>query len=149
MTPLASLLPPHPAPSSSEAISVGIHSPPVPRMLAEKIWKGEFVELSKLLPSRLGAPEVTLRDLMSNRDKPKELKRITSIQQWVVCFNSVISVMALKHPERVQDLLGYSSMITKASLDYEGTPSLAYDAHFRRLAAANRLTQWSQVDASL
>ena len=57
--------------------------------------------------------------------------------------------MALKHPERVQDLLGYSSMITKASLDYEGTPWLAYDAHFRRLAAANRLTQWSQVEASL
>ena len=149
MTPLASLLPPLPAPSSNEAVPVGIHSPPVPRKLAEKIWKGEFVELSELLPSRLGAPKVTLRDLMSNRDKPKEPKRITSIQQWVVCFNSVISVMALKHPERVQDLLGYSSMITKASLDYEGTPWLAYDAHFRRLAAANRLTLWSQVDTSL
>ena len=119
MTPLASLLPPLPAPSTSEAVSVG-----------------------------MGAPEVTLRDLMSNRDKPKEPKRITSIQQWVVCFHSVISVMPLKHPECVQDLFGYSSMITKASLDYEGTPWLAYNAHFRRLAAADRLTQWSQIDAS-
>ena len=37
MTPLASLLPPLPAPSSNEAVPVGIHSPPVPRKLAEKI----------------------------------------------------------------------------------------------------------------
>ena len=49
----------------------------------------------------------------------------------------------------MHDLLGYASMITKASLDYEGTPWLAYDTHFRRSAAAARLTTWSQVDASL
>ena len=39
--------------------------------------------------------------------------------------------------------------ITKASLDYEGTPWLSYDSHFRRVAAAAKLTDWSQVDASL
>ena len=106
--------------------------------LAEKIWKGKFVKLSELLPSRLGALEVTYTEGLDVKQRQtSKPNRITSIQQWVVCLNSVISVVALKHPERVQDLLGYSSMITKASLDYEGTPWLAYDAHFRRLAAAN------------
>ena len=59
-TPLFSLLPPPADPSSSDALSVGVLSPPVPRKLAEKIWKGEFFDLSELLPSRLGAPELTL-----------------------------------------------------------------------------------------
>lgn len=148
-TPLASILPPVAAPLSAEAIAVGSHSPPIPKKLADKIWKGKFIELSELLPCRLGAPEVTLMDLMSNRDRPKESKKITTIQQWVVCFNSFTSVMAVHHPERVRDLLVYASIITKASLDYEGTPWLAYDGHFRRVAAASKLQDWSQVDASL
>ena len=33
------------------------------------------------------------------------------------------------HPN---DLLAYSSMIIKASLDYDDTPWLSYDSHFRR-----------------
>ena len=113
---------------------VGPHSPPIPKKLATKIWEGEFVELSELLPCRLGAPELTLLDLVACRDKPKEesiKRKITTIQQWVVCFSSLISVMAVRHPERVQDLLAYVALITKASLDYEGLPWLAYDSHFR------------------
>ena len=73
---------------------------------------------------------------------------IATIQKWVVCFNTFISVMAIKRPGQVQDLLGYASMITKASLDYEGTYIVA-GTHFRCSAAAARLTTWSQVDASL
>ena len=74
MTALAILLPPPPTPSSSEAVSVGIHYPPVPRKLAEKNWKGEFVDLSELLPSRLGASEVTLWFCLC-LTKPKNQKR--------------------------------------------------------------------------
>lgn len=148
-TPLSSLLPLAIPSLSNEAVAVGTHSPPVPKKVAEKIWGGEFIELSELLPSRLGAPELTLRDLVANRDKQKEPKKITTIQQWVVCFNAYTSVMAVRHPGRIQDLLAYASTITKASLDYEGTPWLSYDSHFRRVAAAAKLTDWSQVDASL
>lgn len=148
-TPLMSLLPLATAPQSAEAVTVGSHSPPIPKKLAAKIWEGEFVELSELLPCRLGAPELTLLDLMSGRDKPKEARKITNIQQWVVCFNSFTSVMAVRHPERVRHLLAYAAIITKASLDYEGVPWLVYDSHFRRVAAASKLQDWSQVDASL
>ena len=112
--PLSSLLPPPADLSSSEALFIGALSPPVPRKLAEKIWKGEFFDLSKLLPSRLGAPELIVKDLISSKERPKEQKKIATIQQWVVCFNTFISVMAIKHPGRVQDLLGYTSMITKS-----------------------------------
>ena len=128
---------------------MGTHSPPVPKKLAEKIWSGEFLEFSELLPSWLGGPELTLQDLVANKDRQNEAKRITTIQQWVVCFNTYTSVMSGCHPQRVQDLLAYAFIITKASLDYEGTPWLAFDSHFRRVAAASRLADWSQVNASL
>ena len=148
MTPLASLLPPTVLSPSYEAVDVGIHPAPMPKKLAETIWRGEFRELSELLLSRLGAPELTLQDLVSNKDKPKELKKIT-IQQWVVCFNAYVSVVAIRHPGCIQDLLAYMSIITKASLDYAGTPWLSYNAHFQRITAAAKLPGWSQVEVLL
>lgn len=122
---------------------------PQSRKTAEKICKGEFIELSKLSPSRFGALEVLLRDQMASRDKPKEPKKISTIQQWMVCFNAYINVMAVQQPGRVGDLLAHSSTITKASLDYEGVPWLAYNSHFRRSAASSKLLDWSSADASL
>lgn len=55
----------------------------------------------------------------------------------------------MRCPHRVRDLLVYSSIITKAALDFEGTPWLSYDAHFRTLAAMMQLQTWGQVDQSL
>ena len=98
------------------------------------------------LPSRLEGPKLTLRNLVANEDKLKETKKITNIQQCVVCFNVYISMMAIRH---VQDLLVYSSIITKASLDYVGIPWLLYNAHFCRAAAAAKCTNWAQVDAPM
>lgn len=67
----------------------------------------------------------------------------------MVCFNTYISVMLIRYPEQVIDLLPYSSTITKASADYEDTPWLAYDSHFHKLAEANGREDWSQVESSL
>ena len=54
-------------------------------------------------------------------------------------FNTYLSVMALHYPHRVRDLLAYLSIITKAAHDYDGTPWLSYDVHFRTLAASMQL----------
>ena len=130
-TPLTSVLKVSSSEQTSEAFIVGITSPPVPKKLAEKIWKGEYIQLDKLLPSNLGAPELTLVDLLGkNQEKQEYSKRIKTIQQWVICFNAYTSIVAIKQPERIRNLLAYSLMVTKASADYQGTPWLAYDIHF-------------------
>lgn len=106
--------------------------------------------MHELLPARLGAPELTLMDLFGqNQREKRNARNIQTIQQWVVCFNAFMSVVAIRQPERVRNLLAHFSLITKASADYEGTPWLSYDAHFRRIAAATSLNDWSQVDASI
>ena len=134
---------------SSEAIVVGGSSPPVPRKIAEKIWKLEYVDLNELLPSRLGAPELTMLDLFTQRDRAKEAKKIQTFEQWVACFNTLVSVMAARYPDRVKDMLAYSSLIAKAHADYEGTQWLSYDNHFRHTVAAKQLKDWSEVGPSL
>ena len=45
------------------------------------------------------------------------------------------SIIAIVAPNRIHDLLAYQALIVKAEHDYEGTPWLSYDAHFRSLAA--------------
>ena len=119
-----------PASPAAGAVVVGHTSPPVPAKLVGKIWRGD---LSQLLPHRLGAPEPTLADVFQT--KAKEVKQISTIEQWVVCFDAFMSVMIMQYPHRARDLLAYSSTITKVAHDYEGKPWLAYDVHFRTLAA--------------
>ena len=123
------------ATGSTEAIVVSVNLPPVPGKLAEKIWRKEFIELDALLPSRLGAAEPTLQDLVCGERK-KEKKGIATIQEWVGCFNSFMAVVLVKEPSRAKDLLAYSSLIVKASSEYEKEAWLGYDRLFRRQAAA-------------
>ena len=83
------------------AVSVGPHSPPIPKKLAQKIWRNEFIELRELLPSRLGIPPPTLMDVLASPSTSKApLKQISTIEEGVMCFNTYTALVALKHPDR-------------------------------------------------
>ena len=98
---------------------MGPNSPPVPKKLAERIWKGEYIDLIDLLPSQLGAPELTFLDLLAKTEKARPKKQITTIQEWALCFNTFMTIIAMHEPERIADLLAYSCIIIKATLDYD------------------------------
>ena len=69
---------------------------------------------------------------------------------WARCFNAFVAIMAKQHPERVVVLLAYSSLIIKASQDFEQTtPWLSYDQHFRKHAAAKGIVEWGSIEPSL
>ena len=133
VTPIASLCPDNP--QSKRAVAVGPISPPIPVKLAEKIWRGEYIELDELLPSRLGVPSPTVLDVLLQWDKARSKKSITTIAEWVLSFNTFISIVAMRAPDQVRDLLAYSSTIVKASQDFQGSPWLEYDIHFRKQIA--------------
>lgn len=82
-------------------------------------------------------------------DKVAAKKAITSIEDWVVCFNTYVSLVAMRKPERVRDLLAYSSTIVKASKDFIGSPCLDYDVQFRQQAATQPDAEWARIDASM
>ena len=68
-TPLASVVNVSSSELTNEAVIVGMNSPPVPKKLVEKIWKGDYVQLDKLLPANLGTPELTLVDLFGKNQE--------------------------------------------------------------------------------
>ena len=70
VTPLASLLPE--SPQSKSAILVGPVSPPIPANIAEKIWRGEYIELQDLLPARLWALGPTILNALLQPEKMKQ-----------------------------------------------------------------------------
>ena len=112
-TPLGSLVSQAEASTKPEkAIVIGTSYPPIPYRIAEAIWRDDYIDLAELLPARLGAPEPTLLELFSgSQNKPARAKKsITTIEEWVLCFNAYIAVVAQKRPERVSDLLAYSSL---------------------------------------
>jgi len=117
--------------------------------LAEKIWRGEFIELHELLPSRLTTPEPLVLNLLSSREKSMPKKTISTFQEWATCFNTYISLIWVCQPVCVPDLLAYSSIIVRASGQYVDAPWLSYDAQFRREAATCPGTPWAVIDSSI
>ena len=134
---------------SKKAVAVGPVSPPIPTKLAQKIWRGEYIDLDELLPVRLGAPGPTVLDVLLQVEKTKAKKNITTIEEWVLAFNNFISVVAMRSTEHVRDLLAYSSTIVKASQDFQGSLWLEYDIHFRKQIATRTSPQWATIDAAL
>lgn len=68
---------------------------------------------------------------------------------WLQCFTIYVGVMLSKHPEAVPELMSYMVSIVRASEDYDGLAWVRYDAAYRRQAAANRNSKWSQINRSL
>ena len=62
-----------------------------------------------------------------------------------------IAVALMKEPARAKDLLAYSSLIVKASSDYDKEAWLGYDRLLRRQAAAEpaMFPCWGQINPSI
>ena len=105
--------------------------------------------MEEFLPAKLGAAEPSILDALTEKHKKQSEKKIECIEQWVCSFNTYITIMAMKHPEKVGDLLAYSSLIVQNSRAYEGKPWLGYDSHFRRQRAAKRGGMLADVDSSI
>ena len=86
----------------------------------EKIQKGEYVDLTDLLPGQLHNPDIPplIEHLMYHPYAPsipaRKKKEINSPAQWALAFSTYISIVIDKEPGRAQ-LLAYQGMILKAS----------------------------------
>ena len=129
------------------SISIGAATPPVPPKLVERIKTGDFIDMAELLPNRMGTSKSSMVD-ESTKQKVRR-RPVSSIIEWVQCFNTYLSVMCRICPEKIPDLLAYQMLIVEASMVYEGNAWLGYDRRFRQAAAANPHMQWSKTDTDL
>ena len=132
----------------SMAVSIGPGLPPVPLKIINKIEAGDFIDMDELLPERLGCPMARGQEDQFSASKPKR-RSVSSILEWIQCFSVYMAVISCKRPDRIQDLLGYQSLILEAHLEYAGDSWLGYDRRFRLAAAANQNTTWAVIDPTL
>ena len=93
---------------TSMVLSISTGLPPIPLKLVKRIQAGEFIDMSELLPDRLGvnAGPPLEGDKEESRTK---YKHVANILKWVQCFSIFTAVRIQKYPEKTQDMLGVDS----------------------------------------
>ena len=103
--------------------------------------------MAELLPDRLGVSTTPNKD---DKQAAKQKRRqVTNILEWIQCFSIYVAVLTQKHPDRIQDLLGYQALIVEACMEYNSEAWLSYDRRFRQNAAATPGTVWAKIDPTL
>ena len=60
-------------------IVVSPNDPPIPNKLAQRVWKGEYIELSEFLPESLGASDPISQGTVVSESKGTRKQKVSSI----------------------------------------------------------------------
>ena len=137
-----------PLPALDDCVTIGAGLPPIPAKLVSRIEAGEYIDMTELLPDQLGTIRSPAND-DSVRAGRQRRRALSGILEWVQCFATYMAVYCRNQPHRIQDLLGYQTLIIEASLEYQGDGWLGYDRRFRQRAAANPALVWANIDTTL
>ncbi len=131
----------------------------VPQNIKERIWKGEYVEFSLLIPNRSSTArakifaesgieqmgsELTVfqkgQQIVFRPTGPK--RQIWSIEKWTDAFLVFSSIYLQKKPQYAQELMKYGSIIRSAARNYAGLGWREYDIEFRERMQVNQNKAW-------
>ena len=118
---------------------------PVPKKVADRILRWDFVEMGELLPE-FG---LSASNEQSSTSLTRRSRKVTEISTWTMCFATFVGILGPGNPAAVPELMAYLRTITRASQDFEGLAWERYDAAYRRQVTASKNRSWSRVDTSL
>lgn len=72
--------------------------------------------MAELLPDRLGISTTPGKD--DKQAVKQKGSQVTNILEWIQCFSVYVAVLTQKHPDCIQDALGYQALIVKACMEY-------------------------------
>ena len=122
--------------------------------IRDRIKKGEFVELEKLLIKRKGARpsdnghhvEIVSRQgktsIISNADKDA---RINNIYKWDQAFRVYATIYTQANPERSSEIWQYIDSIHRANRSFNWDAVAEYDYCFRQLMAEYPKRSWAKT----
>ena len=122
--------------------------------MKEKIEKGKFVELEKLIQKRIlqyGFKEETRMQLV-NKDgvsyfvpSVDKETRIDNVRKWEQAFRIYTTIYCKANPTRAGEILQYVDIIHRAAAIFNWDNVAKYDYVFRQLMAANPHRSWAKV----
>ncbi|XP_067668108.1 uncharacterized protein [Haliotis asinina] len=128
----------------------------LPIALKEKIWKGEYVNLSLLLKSDRELEDYACTSAVfvnmggQLELKPKSTgKRVQNIFEWTTAFTVYMSIYILAHPEATQGMLKYMNTIRMAATRHPGYGWRLYDEQVRLRQARCPGSPWGTVNVEL
>ena len=132
----------------------GQNLPAIPRRIAEKIRRGQYVDFSALPPaaglSKQPPPHLEGGLVVYKaEDLARSSKIIPDIATWHQCYYLWMTVALKADPSRLQELLSYGYLITKCSKAFKWPSWVMYDQEFRQSRAGNASSRWDQIDTCL
>ena len=130
---------------------VTCHLDPV---LKNKIAKGEFVELDRLLPKQRNSGGFSQEEQRMNivhREgqtyfvPAQNQLKVNSIRRWEQAFRVYAAVYSEANPSRAAEIWQYIHVINIAASAYTWENVYFYDVTFRQLMASNPSRPWSKI----
>ena len=128
----------------------------IDQALQQKIEKGQFVDLDKLLPRDRMSPfdgrnqatdestfEWVQQDGGTFLMPPKKTSRITSFKKWEQAFRVYATIYCSGNPNRSREIWQYISVINTAASSYMWDNVYSYDVVFRQLMEFNPACSWA------
>ena len=120
-----------------------VYTSHVEKSTKEKIFRGEFVELEKLIPKSKITKLEDKRLELANKEgmsyfmpiQEKEIVQINSFKKWEKAFWVYAGVYTQANPDRSNELLQYISTIETANDSFIWDNVYSYDIIFRKLMA--------------
>ena len=116
--------------------------------LMEKIKKGQFIELERLLPSDKFKRDSTrfewcVKDGSTFLTPAEKEKKITNVRKWDQAFRMYASIYCRANPDRAGEVWQYIEVIHKAAAAYIWDNVAKYDYIFRHLMEYNPGRSWA------
>ena len=128
--------------------------PPIPAKLVAKIQRGEFVDMAELLRDNIEADRRRTKegdaDPSGGQPSSSQTRReIPDLLSWIQCFGVYACIVAKSHPDKLQQLLAYQTMLVREARRCGGNGWQAYDTMFRQQVANDPAADWSKLNSSL
>jgi len=122
--------------------------PVVPAKLAQRIRKGEYVEMAELLKDNV---EAERRRLAAGESGTARVSRreVPDFDSCLQCFSSYAAIMATQYPHKVHELWAYQALMIAEHRKCGGRGWMLYDAAFRQQITSLEGTDFSRVNQGL
>ena len=128
----------------------------VDQSIKEKIQRGEFIELEKLLvKNRTSGHDRDNKDMLVDvvtkdghtylAPKTEKGNAVTGVRKWEQAFRVYASIYSSANPSRANEIWQYVDIINRAAGKYTWENVSSYDYQFRRWMSENPMRNWGKT----